>query len=516
MHNNSFFPSNNYGFNGKTIALINAIAQEQDVILTLFANPYSLGLFDDSIFDIKSILIAYQDGKLFEEAAAQAIFGGLQSNGALPVSVSSHFGEGKSMITPMPFRLRFGYPEEVGVDSDVLSRIDSIAMKGIRMQAYPGCQVAVIKDGAMIYNKSFGHHRYDSVRPVLNSDMYDLASISKIAATTASVMRLKDEGKLDLNESISVYYPPAGNSNKAAVSLRQLLSHQAQLLPWIPFYRETVENNRFVNGIFNNQKNTSFPVRVANNLYINANYRDTIVSSLLASDLLTQSQYRYSDLGFILLAEIIEEVAGTSIDAFADEFLYRPLGLSTMGFNPLDRFDKDRIVPTENDTRWRRQLVHGYVHDQTAAMLGGVSGHAGLFSNATDLAILMHVFLNDGNYGGVEFFDPETIREFTRVQYFFNENRRGLGFDKPPLKRDDPGPVSSSASPLSFGHSGFTGTLAWADPIENIVFVFLSNRVYPDASNRKIIEENIRSSIQQTIYDAVYYYRISQAAVQQD
>jgi beta-N-acetylhexosaminidase len=250
-------------------------------------------------------------------------------------------------------------------------------------------------------------------------------------------------------------------------------------------------------------------VKVAENLFLNAGYRDTIFTQISISEMLENTEYSYSDLGFILLAELIETMTGQGIDSYVEQVFYRPLGLSTMGYNPLKRFEADRIIPSENDIAWRRQIVRGHVHDQTAAMLGGVSGHAGLFSNAADLAVLMHMLLNDGSYGGKQFLNPETVEEFSRVQFFFNNNRRGLGFDKPQILRNEPGPACLSASPLSFGHSGFTGTLAWADPVENLIFVFLSNRTFPDMNNRIIIEENIRTTIQQAVYDAIYLSRIT-------
>lgn len=508
VHNNSFFPSRSYGINGRTIALINSVSSQHEVVLSIFANPYSLAFFNDDILNAEAVLIAYQDETPFREAAAQAIFGGLQLTGSLPVSAGVHFTEGQRIITPEPVRIRYGRPEETGIKSEFLDRVDSLAINGIRMQAYPGCQIAIIKDGVMIYNKSFGHHRYDSLRPVQNSDIYDLASITKIAATTAAVMHLVDQGIVQLDQPIGRYLIFLENTDKGDIRLRQLLAHQARLSPWIPFFSNTMQNGRRLDGIYHSRPSSAYPVQVAERLYLNASFRDTIFTGIVNSDLLQKSEYRYSDLGFILLAELIETLTGHSIDEYVDLFFYRPLGLSTMGFKPLNRFNSNRIVPSENDQLWRQQVVRGHVHDQTAAMLGGVSGHAGLFSNAADLAVLMQLFLNEGSYGGDHFFEPATVREFTRVQYFFNNNRRGLGFDKPQIKRDEPGPASKSASPLSFGHSGFTGTLAWADPIENLIFVFLSNRTYPDMNNRVIIEENIRTNIQQAIYDAIYMSRI--------
>ncbi len=505
IHDNNFDVTKDYGINGKTIGLINTIAKDQDVILSLFANPYSLNFFGDGILDAEAVLVTYQEGRVYEEAAAQAIFGGLQTRGRLPVTAGKHFPAGHGIVTPEPARIRFGMAEEAGIRSGLLAAIDSIAEQGIRKNAYPGCQIAIIKDGIMIYNKAFGHHTCDSLYRVTAADIYDLASITKIAATTASIMRLYDKGLLEMDQSLSAYLPWLEGTNKEAITLRELMAHQGRLAPWIPFYLETMENGEYLDGIYNSIPTKEFPVRVAKDLFLGKHYRDTIFDRITASDLLENNEYVYSDLGFILLAEIIEEVAGQRIDLFADNFLYRPMGLSTTGFTPADRFDPGRIIPAMNDTLWRRQVVHGHVHDQTAAMLGGVSGHAGLFSNAADLAVLMHVFLNEGRYGGQQFFDQNTINEFTRLQFPDNDNRRGLGFDKPLPDKTENGPSAISASHLSFGHSGFTGTLAWADPVENLVYVFLSNRTYPDQDNNKLIEMNIRTEIHQAIYDAIYY-----------
>ncbi len=504
VHDNSYFPSRNYGINGKTVGLISSIASSQDVVLSLFANPYSIGFFEEGILDVESVIVAYEEGENFEEAAAKAIFGGTQMTGRLPVSAGKYF-KGMSGITgPEPVRVGFGSSAAAGINEGLLSGIDSIAEEGIRMRAYPGCQVAVIKDGIMIYNKSFGYHTYDSIRRVSTDHLYDLASITKIAATTLSVMHLVDQGRIDLDRGVSYYLPWLGDSNKGDISLRQLMTHQARLTPWIPFYLSTIENGDFVEGIYSNEQCEEYPVRVAEYLYIHASYRDSIYDRIRGSELLSgSSSYRYSDLGFILLAEIIENVTGLDLANFTEYAFFRPMGLSSFSFNPLGRFPADAVVPSENDTIWRKQVVRGHVHDPAAAMLGGVSGHAGLFSNASDLAVLMHIIMNGGWYGGDSYLTRSTVEEFTRVQFPGNDNRRGIGFDKPALDSNRSSPAAENASPFSFGHSGFTGTLAWADPVEDLVFVFLSNRTYPSQDNNLITRENIRTKIHQVIYDAI-------------
>ncbi len=404
---------------------------------------------------------------------------------------------------PPVVRIRSGTPPDAGMRPELFRQIDSLAIEGIRQGAYPGCQVVVVRDGIMIYNKAFGHHTYDSMAIVTTGDIYDLASVTKIAATTASLMRLADMGMIDPGASLATYMPRLEGSNMGAIRLAELLTHQAGFIPWIPFHRASMQHGEYLPGIYSKHPTEDHPVMVAGNLYIQTHYRDTILTQILQSDLGPTGKYVYSDLGFILLKELIEELTGEGLDAFLDHQLYGPLGLSNMGFRPLERFDPARLVPTEMDTLWRRQVVHGTVHDPVAAMLGGVSGHAGLFSNATDLATLMQVFLNGGSYGGRQYFHEHTVKEFTRRQDVAGNNRRALGFDKPAEDPDKGSPAARSASPLSFGHSGFTGTLAWADPAENLVFVFLSNRTYPDQSNRTLIEQNIRTNIHQLLYDAI-------------
>ncbi len=508
IQNNSMFPGRNYGINQQTIDLVNALSETNNIILNVFANPYSLKSFGAELMNSRSIMVSYQDGRDFEEASAQVIFGAISARGKLPVSILPYFSIYTGINTAGRLRIKYGESEPSGINMFMLSRVDSIVYSGIEAQAFPGAQVAVIKDGVMIHNQSYGHHTYDNPSPrVRNSDIYDLASLTKIIATTSAIMRLVDEGRIDINKPLSDYLPSLRGSNKEKLIIREILAHQARFRSWIPFYLNTLEEGRPSSQIYSEVPSLEFPVRVAEGLYINRNYRDSILHAITNSDLLNRRRYIYSDLGFILFAEMIEQVTGEPFDLYLDKTFFKPLGFQTMGFNPLNRFDKKRIVPTENDTIFRGQLVHGYVHDPGAAMLGGIAGHAGLFSNATELAVFMQMLLQEGSYGGVSYISPETIREFTTTQYAGNQNRRALGFDKPSIKPDEDSPACESASLLSYGHSGFTGIYAWVDPTENLVYVFLSNRVNPSASNRKISELNIRSEIHQAIYDAIYFER---------
>ncbi|MFW5706308.1 MAG: glycoside hydrolase family 3 N-terminal domain-containing protein [Bacteroidota bacterium] len=507
IQNNSMFPGRNYGINQATIGFVNQLAANKKVILNVFANPYSLSSFGDELMNNQSIVVSYQDGRDFEEASAQVIFGALPARGRLPVSVLPYFSIYTGINTPGRLRIKYSESELSGININMLARIDSIIHNAIEQRAFPGCQVAVVKDGTMIYNRSFGYHTYDSTSIVRNSDIYDLASLTKVIATTSAIMHLVDQGLIDIDKPISHYLPSLNDSNKQKLKIREVLAHQARFRSWIPFFLNTLEEGRPSESIYSTVQTADYPTAVANGLYINKVYRDSIFETIRSSDLLTRKRYIYSDLGFILFAEMIEQVTGEPFDEYIEKTFFRPLGLQTMGFTPLRRFSADRIVPTELDTVFRQQLVHGFVHDPTAAMLGGVSGHAGLFSNAGDVAVFMQMLLQKGSYGGKDYIHPSTVKEFSTTQYAGNQNRRGLGFDKPAIKPDNGNPACESASMLSFGHSGFTGTYAWADPQENLVFVFLSNRVFPSSSNRLITELEVRSNLFQVVYDAIYFER---------
>ncbi|MEI7663720.1 MAG: serine hydrolase, partial [Bacteroidota bacterium] len=340
------------------------------------------------------------------------------------------------------------------------------------------------------------------------TSIYDLASVTKVAATTLAVMKLFDEGKIKLDDTLGKWLPFLKMSNKAGMRIRDVMTHQAGLQDWIPFYKTTLVNSQPDHRIYRSEPSDDFPTRVAYNLFIQKNRADTIFKSIAGSPLRQTRDYKYSDLGFYLLRLIVEQVTGKPFEKYLDETFYKPLGLATTGFNPLNRFSTSQVIPTEYDTEFRKQLVWGYVHDPGAAMLGGVSGHAGLFSDARDLAVIMQMLLQDGSYGGKQYLSPATIREFTRVQFPGRGNRRGVGFDKPLLNYSPDGPVCKGASAGSFGHSGFTGTYIWADPANGLVYIFLSNRVYPSAANQKLAEMNIRTNIHQTVYDLLHKYQI--------
>ena len=501
VQNSSIWGGSPYGISNGVIKFINELSKDKKVILDLFASPYALRL-PDMLPGPEAIVLSYQDPPLMQDISAQVIFGGIPAYGKLPVTAAEAFPYGTGMKTEA-IRLKYTIPEELGIQRKDLSPIDTLIQGCITRGIFPGCQVWAAKDGKVFYMQSFGYHTYDRGEPVNNFDLYDLASLTKIAASTLSVMRMTDEKKIDVDRKLQDYLPYLKNTNKGPIILRDLMAHQARLAPWIPFYKNTMKGDKLDSGIYRHEISEDFPVRVAENLYIRKGYKDVIYDSLIASPLLKTNTYKYSDLGFYFIPRIMESLVNEPFEEYVYKTFYAPLGLSTMGFLPRNRFPLSRITPTENDKIFRGQIVHGDVHDPGAAMLGGVSGHAGLFSDANDLGIIGQMLLEGGIYGNKWYVQRETIREFTKQQFPQNNNRRGLGFDKPLPVYSTESPACKSASPTSFGHMGFTGTYIWVDPENQLVFIFLSNRVYPDAENNKLSTLNIRPKINQFFYDAI-------------
>lgn len=501
LRNTNIFSFRNYGIRPESYALINAISERKPAILGMLACPYALDGLDTGKLP-ESIIMMYQDNEVTEQLCAEVIFGGAAAGGRLPVDAGSAFPLGSGLETEM-LRLGFCEPGQIGIADYFIEQADSIALSGIEKGAYPGCQVLAAKDGKVFYHKAFGFHTYDKKQAVRITDLYDLASLTKIAATTLAVMELQADGRMDVDRHLSEYLPFLKGTDKKDIVIRELMAHQSRFRAWIPYYKYTVGEEACDTGIYSGQISEMFPVRVAEKMYIREDYYRGILDSIRFSPLRESNHYEYSDLGFYLLKEAIEGIMNKPFDDFVEERYYRPMGLPAMGYHPLRRFPPARIAPTENDSYFRMQLLRGDVHDQGAAMLGGVSGHAGLFSNAFDMAAIMQTMLNGGSYGGRQYFDPEVIGDFTRTQFPLNNNRRGVGFDKPMLEYHEDGPTCRSASGKSFGHSGFTGTYAWADPENGLLYVFLSNRVYPDAANGKIMEYDIRTNLHQVFYDAI-------------
>ncbi|HEX8517162.1 MAG TPA: glycoside hydrolase family 3 N-terminal domain-containing protein [Bacteroidia bacterium] len=500
INNTNNKPDKDFGLMPKEKSMISALLKQNRVIINVSANPYILSRMD-SIHLADAIIMSYEDNDNSRSLAAQLIFGGVGASGRLPVTASNYFKVGTGMDTK-PVRFKYVMPEEIGANTKSLNKIDSIAMKGIKDKVFPGCQILAAKDGKIFYQKSFGYHTYENKIKVKNTDVYDIASITKIASSTLSLMKLKDEGKVNPDERLCFYLPELEGTNKQNIIIREMMAHQSGLRDWIPFWTKTVQKTgEYKPGIYNKTQNDFYTKRVAENLFISKTYEDSIYKQINESPVKEPGKYLYSDLGYYYIKRIIEKQAGKEQDKYVHDVFYAPLGLTTMTYKPRECLDLNRIVPTEFDAKFRKQQVHGDVHDQGAAMLGGVGGHAGLFSNSNDLAVIMQLFMDNGVYGGKRYIDSNTVENFTKCQYCF-ENRRGLGFDKPEMTAGKESPVCLCVAPESFGHAGFTGTLAWADPVSGIVYIFLSNRVYPDAEDNKLSKSGIRGKVHQLLYDA--------------
>lgn len=409
--------------------------------------------------------------------------------------------------------LVYAPPQEAAIDSAYLYHTtDSLVKAAMEAHAFPGCRLLVAREGKIVLDRSYGWHDYSQLRPVSDGDLYDMASITKVAAATLALMKLEDEGKIRLDEAVSKYYRPFRGTDKARLTFREMLAHQSGMPSGIPMLRlmkkdpeSKRQDSEYMDDCFSYSWSEEYPVRVYHDMYLNRKYRDMLFDQIRDARLMPK-KYRYSDLSFVIFARVVEEVAEKDFDEYLYEKFYRPLGLG-MTFRPTEKVSLETIVPTENDEYFRYAAVHGYVHDETAAICGGVSGNAGLFSNARDLAVIFQMLLNGGVYDGKRYLSPEIVAEFTRVQYPDNENRRALGFDKPfpgndtlCLKDAYPAPA---VSPASFGHSGFTGTFVWADPAEQLVYVLLTNRVNPSRDNPAFADSQVRYTVQQAIYEAI-------------
>lgn len=501
VHGNTLSRSHNYNVSQEAIAFINNINQQYKTIVVQLSNAYALSEFPGASL-AEGLILGYENVSEVKDAAAQLIFGGIKCNGKIPVSASEYFKAGSGMEIKKPVRFKYALPEDLGINSEDFLYVDSVAIEGIKEKAYPGCVVLVAKSGKIIYNKAFGHHMYDSLQPMKNSDIFDLASVTKITSTVSILMKLHDEGKFSLDKTLGDYLPDIVDSTVYAnIVIRKMLAHQAGLVAWIPFYLNTMKDGNLKSEYYRKVPSDSFSFRVADSLYILNTYRDSIFKTILKTDLLKHRRYLYSDVGYYFLQEYIERTVKMPVNRYADSVFFSSLGCRTLGFKPRNRFPLERIVPTELDNAYRKQLLRGDVHDQGAAMLGGVGGHAGLFGNANDVAIMLQMMMNYGEYGGVRYLKEATVKEFTRCQFCPN-NRRGAGFDRPTMD-EGPGPTCNCVSPESFGHTGYTGITVWADPGEQLVYVFLSNRSHPVGDNPKILKLSIRTRIQQAIYDAV-------------
>jgi beta-N-acetylhexosaminidase len=500
-------PNMGFGITSQVNEFIEKLVGRNKTIITWFGNPYGIDKIR-SLQNADGLILAYQENGITEDLSAQLIFGGIGAHGALPVRINDKWPSDFGIITPGNIRLQYGLPENAGISSEKLNfKIDSIVNIGLSAKAFPGCEVMIARKGIVIFQKTYGYQTYDNRVSVMEDDMFDLASVTKISAGLPGLMLLDSEGKFSPDETLGNYLPYFKHSNKGNLVLRDILTHQAGLTPFIPFWKETMKKDgKFKRNIFKNEYAKKYSLEVAPGLYINQNFRKKMFSEIKKSPL-GEKKYTYSDLTFIITPRIVEGLSGQKWNDFVTSNIYKKIGAYDLNFNPYLKYPLSRIIPTEYDSLFRKQLLRGTVHDETAAMLGGISGHAGLFATANDLMKLMELYRRMGEYGGEQIIARDVMKEYTRVQYPENKNRRGLGFDKPLLNNSDltqdQAYPAKSASPDSFGHSGYTGTFVWIDPVNEISFIFLCNRVYPTRNNNLVSELNIRSNILQSIYDSI-------------
>ena len=495
IHNFNNRPANNYGITNAGLSLWRRLNKTNSITL-VFGNVLAASNFCNA----NALVACHQDNPVTREVAADLLKGKINASGKLPVRVcdySAGFGidiAATEKPSPMERRMVMG------------QTIDSIVTDAISQKAFPGCVVFAVKDGEIIYDKAFGNYTFDSTQPVTLESIYDLASVTKISATTVSVMKLYEEGKLSLKNKLGDYLPWVRGTDKANLEIADILLHQAGLVPFIAFYRETIDTATGLPDpqFYSDKPKPGFTIRVAESIYLRNDWQDTMMKRILQSPLGRNGRYVYSDNDFIFLGKIVEQLTGMTLDQYVQKTFYRRIGMRTTGFKPRERFWKEgSIVPTEYEKHFRRQLIQGDVHDEGASMFGGVAGHAGLFSNAYDLAMLYQMLLNGGTFNGERFLKEETIRLFTT--YHSKDSRRAYGFDKPEkdnVTRREPYP-SLLASPQTFGHTGFTGTCVWVDPTYDLVYIFLSNRVNPTRNNPLLSSLLVRGKIQDVITEAI-------------
>lgn len=509
-------------------AAIQQVLANKETILMFFTVPYQMSSYAGAIKDAEGVLLAYENTDMAQNYAAQAIFGGNEIGGKIPVSVRGIFKEGKGIETEK-VRLSYGIPESAGVKSFGLDGIETIVKEGIAAQAYPGCQVLVAKDGVVIYNRSFGAFEYNNARPVTNDDIYDLASMTKASAAVPAIMKLYDEKEFKLSDPLSSFLPVLKGTGKSQITFREALLHETGLPSFIPYYMNAIDQSSFEGKLFNGSQTALYSAEfdtntwarvdfkfktnlvspsskqgflpLADGLFINKAYKDTIIYEIANTKLRKSKSYLYSCLNFMLLGEAVNKISTKNLDDFTQENFFQKLGSVTTTYTPRKKFDKSRIVPTEKDDFLRKQLLQGYVHDEGAAFMGGISGNAGLFSNANDLAKLYQMWLNNGTYGGEEYLSEKTCRMFTSTKSA--TSRRGLGFDKPDMRTNKSSPCSPSTPGSVYGHTGFTGTCFWVDPDNQMIYIFLSNRVYDKRTHKELMNLSIRQRIQEEIYAAL-------------
>ena len=502
-HKSNATPWKRFKMSEDELIWLQEISKSHKVILDVFASPYALLDIDD-FSAIDAVIVSYQNSKVSQEISAQMIFGALEIKGKLPVSIKNRFPEGTGITTSNLLRLSYSIPEAVDMDSQLLTEIDSVTKMVVDSTMAPGGQVLVARYGKVIYHKSFGYHTYNKKQKVKVTDLYDLASVTKILGGLPLIMKSEEMGLLNLNTTLGDMLPYLKETNKDTITLKQALSHNGRIKPWIPYYLETIDSitKTPFNRYYSKVKNKDFSIKVAEDLYLINSYTDSIYKKIAEAPQRSETGYKYSGLIFYLFNKYIKDTYNKEMDDLNNENFYKPLGATSLTYNPLKKFSKSEIVPSEIDDYFRNQTLQGHVHDMGAAMMHGVNGNAGLFSNSNDIAKMMQMYLQAGYYGGKRYFEPKTIHKFNHRYYEKDSVRRGLGFDKPQLNPEVKA-SSKYATPNSFGHSGFTGTYTWADPDTGILYVFLSNRVYPTMANNKLGEKNIRTNILDLIYEAI-------------
>ncbi len=506
LHNVGNSDANTYDLPASLRSALSRLNSKKNIVLVIFGNPYSLKYFDNQ----KTLVCAYDDSEEAQDLAAQIIFGAIPARGKLPVS-SGKFSAGQGFDLGSLKRLRFGLPEEVGMDSKKLAQVDSIALRAIAMKATPGCQVLAAKNGMVVYQKAFGFMDYQGKDSVTNLTLYDIASISKVAGTLQAAMMLHSKGLFDTSKKLKDYLPKAAGTNKADANYEDILTHQAGFQPFLPLFDVVFRRRNPDPRYIRTQPSDSFNIQVCDETYARTNIKDWITDLAFNSSLTRHRNkygrigYLYSDLGFFFLQLTIEALTGQSLDKFLETQLFSRLGLTYLCYNPLQHgIARNQIAPSEFDYLYRNQIIRGYVHDPMASLQGGVGGHAGLFANSLSLAVIFQMNLQGGEYGGERFISPQTLNKFNSRPNAHNDNRRGLGWDKPLMpKQSGDSPTSDYCSQATFGHTGFTGTCAWADPENQLIYIFLSNRTFPTAENRKLARHEFRTQIQDAIYRAI-------------
>ena len=491
-------PQRAFGVAPGDVELIRNLEKRQQVVTVLFGNAYAASALEG----MGHVVLAYENNTITQQLVPQVLFGGRPGKGILPITVSGQFSHGVGGYLADIRRLSYGEPESVGLDSEKLNKIDEVAQQMIQMQAAPGANVLIVKNGKVVFERSYGHLDYQQSAPVTPETVYDLASITKVLATTQAVMFLHSRGELDMNKTLGDYLPELKGTNKAQLVLKDVLAHEAGLKAFIPHFVHTVQGGQWKPTYYQASPSPGFNRPVSNDMYAMDGLRDSIWHWTVKSDLLPKpNKYVYSDLTMYFMQSVVERIVNQPLDEFVDQIFYAPLGLKTLTFNPAQKMPIERIAPTENDFSFRKRQIQGYVHDPGAAMYGGVAGHAGLFGTANDLAVMMQLMLNKGSYGEVSLIKPETIEAFTKRQSHMS--RRGWGWDKPEPEKGKGGSAGKLAPKSTFGHTGFTGTCVWADPENELIYVFLSNRVHPDGGNNKLLDAGIRTQIHDLIYEAM-------------